>query len=800
VIDPGGIPTIPGDMDALSGHATTLRGVGSDFADTGQRINSTWQALSGVYHAPEVGQLLAATSPVETISASVGTDMGTVAGALSSYATEVKQIQAALASLKSQAGEFVASTEGDDDWKSDDGKVDRNNQLISSVNTQMAAYFEAQRRCANTINALYGGPQYRADDGDGKLTDGEYGYTADQLNAAAGEDDALPWGKTEEKDRGLLGDVGAFFVGVKDGAVGFATGLGALIGRDPTTGDWSWGTAGTAWKGLGTFALAAGVYAVPGGAQLDQTFGVPGFERGQMGNTLLTAGKSLIAYDEWGKDKSRAAGMATFNVVSAVLGTKGAGAGLRGAGAAAEGSRIAAVSKVGTVMVHTGEAIGKLPTVTDLAKGIGKHFPNLHLPNFSGTTHINVPHHVDTPPIHTPDTPTVHAPHTPTVHTPTVHTPDAPTVHTPHADTPAAPQPGSVGDALNHTPTHTDPPASTPSAAAPSHHTDAPAPHHTDAPEPRHAAPATHHPEVQAAHHAPEPSTHAPQDHAPGGPPQHTEAPSHRDTPHSGPPAGAHHAPPAHDSAPGSHPTTHEHAPGEHSPQDHGPGGHRPPDHTPGEHAHQDNHAPGDHHSDHGDAPTHHDRPDAPGSHGESDAGPAIGHSEPRPDIPEPLHRDQPLPKYKELESPFSGENDPTNPGRFFHPKTVHYMSARELEEYRLFIKDGRLHQASDGLPFDTSAATTLHSGQGRAMFVMDRHGNLFASNRQVHGQLHHSSFLAGREVAGAGELVVEKGVPKLFSRKSGHYRPLDEHQQQVRDILAEQGIDVDKIAFTEGF
>lgn len=85
-------------------------------------------------------------------------------------------------------------------------------------------------------------------------------------------------------------------------------------------------------------------------------------------------------------------------------------------------------------------------------------------------------------------------------------------------------------------------------------------------------------------------------------------------------------------------------------------------------------------------------------------------------------------------------------------------------------------------------------------MFVMDEHGNLYASNVQIVGQLHHSSFLGGRPVAGAGEIVVQNGRPVLISRKSGHYRPLDEHQQQVRDMLEEQGVDVSGVTFEDGF
>jgi len=441
VIDLGGIPTIPGDMESLAGHAAALRGVAHAFATTGQRINATWQQLGGVYHAPEVGQLLAATAPVQTISASVGEDIGIIAGALTSYADEVRQIQAQLTSLRAQASEFVASVAGDEHWTGDGDKVDHNNQLIRAVDAQLAAFFDAQRRCANAINALYGGTQYRAEDGDGQRREGEYGYTAEELNAAARQGKALPWGHTEEQDRGVLGDIEAFFGGIKDGAVGLVTGLGALIGRDPTTGRWSWDTAGTAWKGVGTLAVAALVYLTPGGRELDQTVGIPGFDRGHLGTTLLGAGKSIIAYDEWGKDPARAAGMATFNIVSAVVTTKGAGAALRTVGTAARDSRLAAVSSAGTVMVRSGEAIGKLPTVSELTSNAVRRIPGLRLPNLADTTRITVPHHTDLP-------------------TSGAH--------------PTLPHPGSVGDALSHTPHsglpgHTEIPSQRVDVATPAH-------------------------------------------------------------------------------------------------------------------------------------------------------------------------------------------------------------------------------------------------------------------------------------------------------------------------------------------
>ena len=56
-------------------------------------------------------------------------------------------------------------------------------------------------------------------------------------------------------------------VGAIIGFIGWG-GMGALIGRDPETGEWGWGTAGDAW---------------------------------------LETGKSLIAWDMWAEDPARAA-------------------------------------------------------------------------------------------------------------------------------------------------------------------------------------------------------------------------------------------------------------------------------------------------------------------------------------------------------------------------------------------------------------------------------------------------------------------------------------------------------------
>jgi hypothetical protein len=161
-----------------------------------------------VYDAPEVGQLLAATGPVQSVSASLGGDLGSAARALDTYAAEVREIKARLDALRVDASAFTQSVQGDEDWAGDDAKRERNNQLIDAVNLAVADFQAAQRRCANAINGLYGGPQYRVDDGDGQRDSDEYGNTAEQYAAAAGGDEGLPWGKTETDDPGLFSSIG----------------------------------------------------------------------------------------------------------------------------------------------------------------------------------------------------------------------------------------------------------------------------------------------------------------------------------------------------------------------------------------------------------------------------------------------------------------------------------------------------------------------------------------------------------------------------------------------------------------
>jgi hypothetical protein len=169
---------------------------------------------------------------------------------------------------------------------------------------------------------------------------------------------------------------------------------------------------------------------------------------------------------------------------------------------------------------------------------------------------------------------------------------------------------------------------------------------------------------------------------------------------------------------------------------------------------------------------------------------------------PPPLTRDEPLPSTP-MDNYFHYEDlpgDTRNPwGGFSYPNgepsAVRYLDEAEREQHRLFVDaDGNLRRASDNELFDTSSANTVWGGEdgGRAIFVMDRDGNLYASNYQARGDFHHSSLLAGGEVAGAGEIRVDNGRIIDMTDKSGHYQPSADLNDNAVDELRRQGLNTE--------
>jgi len=123
----------------------------------------------------------------------------------------------------------------------------------------------------------------------------------------------------------------------------------------------------------------------------------------------------------------------------------------------------------------------------------------------------------------------------------------------------------------------------------------------------------------------------------------------------------------------------------------------------------------------------------------------------------------------------------------------VKYLDDVDRAEYRITIHDGLVYD-DRGQLFDTSHGVSAFGPghEGRAIFVMDENGNFYASTFQRFQHFHHSSLLAGGEVAGAGELVVRNGRIELLTDQSGHYMPGRSRTQQILEQLASQGIEID--------
>ncbi|SFN02905.1 hypothetical protein SAMN04487980_1009310, partial [Streptomyces sp. cf124] len=138
---------------------------------------------------------------------------------------------------------------------------------------------------------------------------------------------------------------------------GTIKGLGTLVGFS------GWDAAGQAWVGLGKLATGIVITAVPvvGAAYwLAPDDKLPSWLRDSR-TAVVETGKALIAYDEWGKNPSRAAGAVTFNVVTTIF-TGGAG------GAAAATGKAGAIAKA---ISFAGKAGRIVDPMTYIAKGIG---------------------------------------------------------------------------------------------------------------------------------------------------------------------------------------------------------------------------------------------------------------------------------------------------------------------------------------------------------------------------------------------------------------------------------------------
>lgn len=294
------IPTLdavhPG---AIENAASGISKAGSGIRSAGVDVASAWGKLHGVYKAPEAGELIGAVNPIRDQTDRFGWEVGQVGAALSDYAAEIAPVKAKLTALKAAAGlmlmDQAATDGGESHWRRKQSNVDAENKLLHEVAVAVNEAHQIAAKCANRINGLTGGTQFHGGAVPTGSPDAYWSNDPSHLSWAAPVQKDNPWWKD-----GLNGAVGFGKGVVVDGAWGMVKGVGTMAGFGPK--GWDWHNAWNSYKAIETLGLPL---MVPGAIAL------PSVRKAEIG-----FGKDFVAWDEWKKDKGRAAGKVGFNVLT----------------------------------------------------------------------------------------------------------------------------------------------------------------------------------------------------------------------------------------------------------------------------------------------------------------------------------------------------------------------------------------------------------------------------------------------------------------------------------------------------
>lgn len=371
-VDPANVPVFTGQLSVLDEKVKALTADGAALANAGTSVHTTFGGMSAYYQAPEAEQLFAVTRPVVDIAEMLSGDMAIIAGALGTYAQEIRPLVAKLEELKAKAASFQSKVSHDKDWIEDGGLIDQNLDRRNKIAEVWAQFQAAERLAHDKIAVLVSGSPLKVNDGSNG--EGMYGYDADTLKHVK----TLPWGDAvEESVPAWQVWEHAYDFGkglIVDGVWGTIKGLGTLTGFD------GWDAAGKAWTGLGQLATGLLITVSPATVMFwtADDKDLPAWFRDSR-TAMKETGKALIAYDQWDSNPSRAAGAVTFNVLTTVFtgGTGGAAAGAGKAGVAAKAISLAgkagrAIDPMMYVFKGAGVGLSKISDVMAGLKSMGK--------------------------------------------------------------------------------------------------------------------------------------------------------------------------------------------------------------------------------------------------------------------------------------------------------------------------------------------------------------------------------------------------------------------------------------------
>ncbi|WGH74642.1 hypothetical protein P8625_11150 [Tenacibaculum tangerinum] len=133
-----------------------------------------------------------------------------------------------------------------------------------------------------------------------------------------------------------------------------------------------------------------------------------------------------------------------------------------------------------------------------------------------------------------------------------------------------------------------------------------------------------------------------------------------------------------------------------------------------------------------------------------------------------------------------------------FSPFKVSYLNKKDLIKYEIKVKNGKLVDYKGEL-FDSMDVSNI-TNNGKAIFVMDEVGKIYASKYPWMGEFHHSSFLGGGPVVMAGELAVFNGLLIKITNSTGHYKTKERHLNQFLEVLKKLGVDTKIVDLSEIF
>ncbi|MFE9570550.1 hypothetical protein ACFYMW_18870 [Streptomyces sp. NPDC006692] len=371
MISPDKVPTYTGDIGAVEVEVGRLRKAAQSIREHGGDVNTRFRHLSGVYRAPEAEYLFQTTQGVHDTSASFASKVETVAGALETYACEIRPLVDKLERLRSEAAAFVASVQGQGDidpkWHHDKAKMAAHNALMHEVAATVRAFQDAEVAAADAITSVVHGTEWNLANGSPKQSN-PYGFSNEQLNG----NDALPWGTPEHFSVlpfELDWHIQQFGESLGDNIKGTVTGLVDLF-RPGEKGQ-------ETRKGLLMTIVGAEDYL------RDPDGNRPMDPIGAAGRPYAKAfGKSLVGWDDWKTNPGKASATVVFNVLTFASGPLGAASKVGAAGKAGEAASVAArtagvLSKAGEVLDPigatakvVGTGVRALPKVSELTKSI----------------------------------------------------------------------------------------------------------------------------------------------------------------------------------------------------------------------------------------------------------------------------------------------------------------------------------------------------------------------------------------------------------------------------------------------